>query len=768
MFLLLPLIVLLLRSLVDANDGFELRITEPRDGDLVTSPVKVKVDLVVTNGSVANEIRSFPGDHQVCYAALGRSRCVSILKRNGSGLDIFPWGTSVQIVAWIQNSKRLLKSLGDAVEVVVGPPSTKQGYCDVELKMRIRGEYVDIEAGRGVRVAVGDFFAAECHQKCTVHLPHFDSWKIYAWTGDDCAPITRTVSTRRDHRLKFSQYAHPRGSRAWLSDSANFTVDVPPSPRVAACLLERHVSCGNACHYFQHSAPFLTACWSFFQKYAHLRPVLVLRDGLYLGNHRWTRGLLNAMGCEVVEQTIPRHAVTGRMKAGATSWDPSTPGTSRDLGWTPLSWLASSAHAAELHRRVVTNRTRRKIGVLDRGVGVGGSLVDADALAARLELDYDDVDLAYFENLSFEDQANWINSHDVVISPHGAQLTNLIFLQPCAAILELYPPFYYVPGYFLTLALNVGALAYVGYPGEAADDDVARMLSGGPHAMNRFRTKKIDVDDLDALSNAVGAMIEERTRCLGEADGTRRHHLEEPTTTLAIFPRIPGDRCHEAGKHAEIIADTGSIVRSRGEPWSLCLAALGERSCFRVFDDETTGAVILPNWPGRHVVRVTAWLEQRDGDWISPQATDVTVCGGGEGDEEGGIGDLRGIELRLAHPLDGSRVPNPIAAQLVFDVDETRRNATSDFDFRTFRVCYASLDQRRCSLLWPHQRGVSSDEATVLGLPQFSLPVTTTITTDDTPRRAKSTTHQLCAWIEADGKAGVVVSCAGDIRVFEL
>jgi len=46
----------------------------------------------------------------------------------------------------------------------------------------------------------------------------------------------------------------------------------------------------------------------------------------------------------------------------------------------------------------------------------------------------------------------------VIISPHGAQLTNLIFARPCTVVVELYPRHYFMPGFYLSLAAQVGAL----------------------------------------------------------------------------------------------------------------------------------------------------------------------------------------------------------------------------------------------------------------------------------------------------------------------
>jgi hypothetical protein len=71
---------------------------------------------------------------------------------------------------------------------------------------------------------------------------------------------------------------------------------------------------------------------------------------------------------------------------------------------------------------------------------------------------------AYFDNLTFTKQARWVNSLDVIISPHGAGEMNILFARRCTGVIELSPENYYIPGWFAGLANAVGAQFYGGYP----------------------------------------------------------------------------------------------------------------------------------------------------------------------------------------------------------------------------------------------------------------------------------------------------------------
>merc|ERR1719356_1480584 len=77
-----------------------------------------------------------------------------------------------------------------------------------------------------------------------------------------------------------------------------------------------------------------------------------------------------------------------------------------------------------------------------------------------------------FDDSSPEYQAEWVNKQDIIVSPHGAQLTNLIWARRCTGVMELFPQNYYIPGFFGALASVVGGVAFAGYPeGRNAADD---------------------------------------------------------------------------------------------------------------------------------------------------------------------------------------------------------------------------------------------------------------------------------------------------------
>ena len=141
---------------------------------------------------------------------------------------------------------------------------------------------------------------------------------------------------------------------------------------------------------------------------------------------------------------------------------------------------------------------------------------------------------AYFEHKSPAEQAAWIHAHDLIISPHGAQLASLLFARPCTAVLELYPRYFYRPGFYLSLAVQVGALAFTGYPTPDAERDVepvSRSIPGRFWHNQKHRYSQLTTD-ADTIVASVPEMLDAHRACLD----ARRNPWRTPSRRR---PRAP-------------------------------------------------------------------------------------------------------------------------------------------------------------------------------------------------------------------------------------
>lgn len=99
-----------------------------------------------------------------------------------------------------------------------------------------------------------------------------------------------------------------------------------------------------------------------------------------------------------------------------------------------------------------------QIGILNRK-GTR-SIENVDRILNAIQKEFDtEVSIAYFEVSSFQDQVAFFSTTDILISPHGAQLTGVPFMPSCGQVLELFPKSYYIPGFYGSLA-NAAGLKY--------------------------------------------------------------------------------------------------------------------------------------------------------------------------------------------------------------------------------------------------------------------------------------------------------------------
>ena len=94
-------------------------------------------------------------------------------------------------------------------------------------------------------------------------------------------------------------------------------------------------------------------------------------------------------------------------------------------------------------------------------------------------------DEVLFEQKAPAEQALWVHAHDIIVAPHGAGLSNVVFARPCTVVLELYPKHFYLPGFYLPLVSDSGGLPYTGYwtrlsPAEAKSERARRGYRGRP------------------------------------------------------------------------------------------------------------------------------------------------------------------------------------------------------------------------------------------------------------------------------------------------
>ncbi|VXD18799.1 putative TPR repeat protein [Planktothrix serta PCC 8927] len=157
-------------------------------------------------------------------------------------------------------------------------------------------------------------------------------------------------------------------------------------------------------------------------------------------------------------------------------------------------WICKFLKQQFLPEQAKTVKANRRIYISRENAG-SRSVVNQDELMQRLELfNFESVVL---ESLTLSEQALLMASASVVLAPHGAGLSNIVFCQPGTKIIELFTPTYVPPCY--RIISNVCNLEHYYLIGELLADKTEQNLT---HL--GFLNMRINIDDLISLLELAG------------------------------------------------------------------------------------------------------------------------------------------------------------------------------------------------------------------------------------------------------------------------
>lgn len=156
------------------------------------------------------------------------------------------------------------------------------------------------------------------------------------------------------------------------------------------------------------------------------------------------------------------------------------------------------------------------IGILNRGFNSTRTLLNADRLRYYLlKMTDRPVKIVYFEDKEFLDQVSFMMQTDIVVSPHGAQLTSINFMPSCGGLFEVFPPGYWFPHFFGPLAASSGlshGYVYTGY------DLKKEWIRGGLKKRSaRHIARQLDVcAPLETSLDVIGKLVDSWKACCHE------------------------------------------------------------------------------------------------------------------------------------------------------------------------------------------------------------------------------------------------------------
>lgn len=284
----------------------------------------------------------------------------------------------------------------------------------------------------------------------------------------------------------------------------------------AVCIIPAHARYIN---HHPHAAQWLYKCWSWWQSQADVPWVLWDKAEVSRVRNTFTQGLIKVFSSEGVHivgiSTIPqfkqKSVVSPIVHGGGEAW--------------PEEWFMDQQHAHRMRQSVLQQLgyfpdalTKPRIGLLSRKKT--RQILNAAEVMSALSL-LAPVDIGFFENATFKEQVTFMYDHDIIVSPHGAQLTGLPFMPDCGGVLEIYPRFYWLPGFFGSLAQNCGLTHLNLYPSTGSPS-----LESRPGARSyRFRAWARAANicaHVEEVVSAVRRLLDKRVECLARTTAVPR------------------------------------------------------------------------------------------------------------------------------------------------------------------------------------------------------------------------------------------------------
>ena len=227
--------------------------------------------------------------------------------------------------------------------------------------------------------------------------------------------------------------------------------------------------------HFPHAMEQIYRCWSWWRfrrdRYPDEKPVLVFPISTMPNNHflqGFSESLQTKIGLQLWAphefqqmQQEQRFENVVRPRSTNTMPDPINTFGMKDRT-RPYFALHQIDDARQLRDSILGRRNdtlddcgaaKPRIAILNRHKS--RTWLNVDHVVQRL-LPYaanEEIPVVFFENKTFIEQISFFRNVDVLLSPHGAQLTGLPFMPDCGSVLELLPIGYYFPYYFGSLAL---------------------------------------------------------------------------------------------------------------------------------------------------------------------------------------------------------------------------------------------------------------------------------------------------------------------------
>lgn len=112
------------------------------------------------------------------------------------------------------------------------------------------------------------------------------------------------------------------------------------------------------------------------------------------------------------------------------------------------------------------------------------------------------------EDKDFFEQAEWWAQQHVVVTMHGAGMTNMAFLSQHAGVVEAFPPHFYELHFFKTLSQSMGIKHHYQWIDSGVTDPEADYLAHNADPATKTRDFNVSVDEMmELVEKAVAGIM---------------------------------------------------------------------------------------------------------------------------------------------------------------------------------------------------------------------------------------------------------------------
>jgi hypothetical protein len=178
----------------------------------------------------------------------------------------------------------------------------------------------------------------------------------------------------------------------------------------------------------------------------------------------------------------------------------------------PCKYRGASKKQLLLESSTVTQRRSIKLGILnrknDRILENTKEIMQADLRQNRSF----SISQFILDDKKLVEQVTIIRKLDILLTVHGAGVTNIAWLRPCSIVLEVFPYGYYIPNYFGTLAEKSGSI-YFSWESSLKNTKQKLLLLERPHCQKIFDTLEKKVLDQNRDRNTTTVRIRYSDLC---------------------------------------------------------------------------------------------------------------------------------------------------------------------------------------------------------------------------------------------------------------